>query len=141
MSRRDARDIGFKLIFSYTFDKEENNDVLEEYLATVDADDGAYIREIYKNGDIVVSTGKKDALLGALHAFYLQPYTASITTFDPYIVEIINDTVVRTGPANNNTIVSSLKKHEMYTIISERQGWGKLKNGQGWINLSYTKKI
>ena len=48
MSRRDARDIGFKLIFSYTFDKEENNDVLEEYLATVDADDGAYIREIYK---------------------------------------------------------------------------------------------
>jgi N utilization substance protein B len=48
MSRRDARDIGFKLIFSYTFDKEENNDVLEEYLSTVDADDGAYIREIYK---------------------------------------------------------------------------------------------
>ena len=48
MGRRDARDIGFKLIFSYTFDKEENNDVLEEYLATVDADDGAYIREIYK---------------------------------------------------------------------------------------------
>lgn len=48
MSRRDARDIGFKLIFSYTFDKEENNDVLEEYLATVDADDGAYIREVYK---------------------------------------------------------------------------------------------
>lgn len=48
MSRRDARDIGFKLIFSYTFDKEENNEVLEEYLSTVDADDGAYIREIYK---------------------------------------------------------------------------------------------
>ena len=100
-----------------------------------------YIREIYKNGDIVVSTGKKDALLGALHTFYLQPYTTPVTTFDPYVVEIINDTMVRTGPANNNTIVSSLKKHEMYTIISERQGWGKLKNGQGWINLSYTKKI
>ena len=48
MSRRDARDIGFKLIFSYTFDKVENNDVLEEYLVSVDADDGAYIKEIYK---------------------------------------------------------------------------------------------
>lgn len=48
MSRRDARDIGFKLVFSYSFDKEENNDVLEEYLTEVDADDGAYIREVYK---------------------------------------------------------------------------------------------
>lgn len=48
MSRRDARDIGFKLVFSYSFDKEENNEVLEEYLASVDADDGAYIKEIYK---------------------------------------------------------------------------------------------
>ena len=48
MSRKDARDIGFKLVFSYGFDKEENNEVLEEYLASVDADDGAYIREIYK---------------------------------------------------------------------------------------------
>ena len=48
MSRRDARDIGFKLVFSYSFDKEENNEVLEEYLASVDADDGAYIREVYK---------------------------------------------------------------------------------------------
>ena len=29
MSRRDARDIGFKLVFSYSFDKEENNDDID----------------------------------------------------------------------------------------------------------------
>ena len=29
----------------------------------------------------------------------------------------------------------------MFTIIDEKNGWGKLKSGAGWISLSYTKKI
>lgn len=28
-----------------------------------------------------------------------------------------------------------------YTIIQEQDGWGKLKSGIGWINLSYTEKV
>lgn len=52
MSRRDARDIAFKLIFAYTFDNEKNNDVLEEYLTELDGDDKAYITEVY-NGVIL----------------------------------------------------------------------------------------
>ena len=51
MSRRDARDIAFKLIFAYTFDNEKNNEALEEYLAGSDADDKAYVIEVY-NGVI-----------------------------------------------------------------------------------------
>lgn len=51
MSRRDARDIAFKLIFSYTFDKEKNVDALEEYTLACDAEDKAYIAEVY-NGVI-----------------------------------------------------------------------------------------
>lgn len=51
MSRRDARDIAFKLIFAYTFDNEKNNDVLEEYLTELDGDDKAYVTEVY-NGVI-----------------------------------------------------------------------------------------
>ncbi len=51
MSRRDARDIAFKLIFSYTFDNEKNMEALEEYTLSVDADDKAYIQDVY-NGVI-----------------------------------------------------------------------------------------
>ena len=47
MSRRDARDIAFKLIFAYTFDGEKNNEALEEYTLDSDADDKAYISEVY----------------------------------------------------------------------------------------------
>lgn len=58
MSRRDARDVAFKLIFSYTFDNEKNMDVLEEYASMLDADDKAYILDVY-NGVI----GHYDELL------------------------------------------------------------------------------
>lgn len=47
MSRRDARDIAFKLIFAYTFDNEKNNEALEEYTLDSDADDKAYVSEVY----------------------------------------------------------------------------------------------
>ena len=47
MSRRDARDIAFKLIFAYTFDNEKNNEALEEYAIDSDAEDKAYITEVY----------------------------------------------------------------------------------------------
>lgn len=51
MGRRDARDIAFKLIFSYTFDNEKNMEALDEYTLSLDADDKAYIQEVY-NGVI-----------------------------------------------------------------------------------------
>lgn len=51
MGRRDARDIAFKLIFSYTFDSEKNMETLDEYTLSSDADDKAYVQEVY-NGVI-----------------------------------------------------------------------------------------
>ena len=47
MSRRDARDIAFKLVFEYEFSKTENQDALEEYTAGMDADDVAFVKEVY----------------------------------------------------------------------------------------------
>ena len=47
MSRRDARDISFKLIFAYTFDNEKNIDALEEYSLSLDGEDKSYVNEVY----------------------------------------------------------------------------------------------
>ena len=47
MSRRDARESAFKLVFEYTFNKIENTDALEEYTAGAAADDVAFVKEIY----------------------------------------------------------------------------------------------
>lgn len=47
MSRRDARDVAFKLVFEYTFSKEEKRDVVDEYTASMTADDVSYVNEVY----------------------------------------------------------------------------------------------
>lgn len=47
MSRRDAREIAFKLIFEYTFSGQEKRELLDEYTAAMDSDDVSYISEVY----------------------------------------------------------------------------------------------
>lgn len=49
MSRRDARDVAFKLVFEYTFNKVEKGNMIEEYITDMklDEDDVAYIKEVY----------------------------------------------------------------------------------------------
>lgn len=60
-----------------------------------------------------------------------------------YVVSIIVDSLkVRKGAGTSFDIVKkdgkdlTLKKGEAYTIIEEKDGWGKLKSGAGWINVS-----
>ena len=38
MSRRDARDIAFKLVFEYTFNKVEKGNMIEEYVVDMKLD-------------------------------------------------------------------------------------------------------
>lgn len=47
MSRRDARELVFKLVFEYTFNEEKREDLVEEYTSGIDADDKAYVCEAY----------------------------------------------------------------------------------------------
>lgn len=48
---------------------------------------------------------------------------------------------VRSGAGTNYPIRLTIKKNEVYTIVEEKNGWGKLKSGAGWISLQYTKKV
>lgn len=48
MSRKIARENTFKLIFEYTFSKEKDMDLFEEYVAGLDADDVSYVKEVYE---------------------------------------------------------------------------------------------
>jgi hypothetical protein len=107
-----------------------------------------YVREIRKNGDIVFSTQKTGAVTGVINPKYLVDYKKATTTTTPaapsfksYIVEVNTAVLnVRSGAGTNYKIVTQVKRHELYTIVDEKNGWGKLKSGKGWIYLAYTKK-
>lgn len=61
--------------------------------------------------------------------------------FSPYLVQITATVLnIRKGPGTNYAITGAIKNKGVYTIVEEKNGWGKLKSGIGWICLKYTKK-
>ena len=60
-----------------------------------------------------------------------------------FLIEVIcNELNIRQSADFNSKVVGVVKKGEVYTIIEERNGLGKLKSGAGWISMgsSYVKK-
>lgn len=50
---------------------------------------------------------------------------------------------VRSGPSISYKRTAIVHKNEIYSIVEEKNGWGKLISGAGWINLSskYVKRV
>ena len=106
-----------------------------------------YVREVRKNGNIVFSTKKVGPITGVTSANNLVLYTTNSTNvpttpkFEPYLVIINTDVLnVRAGAGTGYRITTQVKRHGVYTIVEEKNGWGKLKSGAGWIKLEYTRK-
>lgn len=52
-----------------------------------------------------------------------------------------NELNVRMGAGIGYKIATTVKKGEIYTIVDEYKGWGKLKSGAGWISLAHTERV
>lgn len=68
----------------------------------------------------------------------------NLETTKSYIVRVICDTLnIREGAGTSYKITGKLKKGDAYTIVEEKDGWGRLKSGQGWISLNskYVQKV
>ena len=94
------------------------------------------------NGDLWggVTYGGKT---GFINLRYAKPYVeTSNSSVVNYRVRILADSLnVRQQPNASATITTSVAKGGVFTIVEEKDGWGKLKSGAGWINLSYTEKL
>lgn len=47
----------------------------------------------------------------------------------------------RVGAGVQYKINGAITDKGVYTIVDQKNGWGKLKSGAGWINLKYTKRV
>ena len=103
-----------------------------------------YVRKI--NGDnVTISTVQSGAVSGIVDKKYLKKYDSTLIAapgFEEYVVMITGDVVnVRAGAGTNYKATTQVKQHQLYTIVEEKDGWGRLKNGSGWICLDFAKKI
>jgi len=73
---------------------------------------------------------------------YAPSQTASSKTDAPYKVRVsAMDLNIRTGPGTSYPKTGSYTGIGVFTIVEEKNGWGKLKSGAGWICLAYAKRI
>jgi hypothetical protein len=91
------------------------------------------------SGNRVVIDESEDGyrhICSAVHKKYLT------LKFKKYKVQITTSALnARKGPSTDYKINYTLKKNDVETIIQEKNNWGKLESGKGWIGLKYTKKI
>ena len=92
-----------------------------------------------------MSTQKTGALTGVVEPKFVVPYDFKIEdvkkepTFVSYLVKVNSNKLnVRLEPNSTSKVVTQVIKGSIYTIVDEKDGWGKLKSGLGWISLSYT---
>ena len=106
-----------------------------------------YVREVRETGSVVISTQKKGAITGVVKMDDLIEYSEErkvqeVITFIPYLIKVTVDGLnVRSGPGTGYRINTQITKNQVYTIVDEKNGWGKLKSGAGWIALQYVRKI
>lgn len=71
-----------------------------------------------------------------------QPRTVSGSVGQSYKVKVTATALnIRSEPSINGAIRGQIKDKGIYTIVEEKNNWGKLKSGAGWISLSYTKRV
>lgn len=62
-------------------------------------------------------------------------------TPEPFIVQITASSLnVRKGPGTSYAVAQTVSKGQVFTIVQQQGGWGKLKSGAGWISLKYTAR-
>ncbi|MDU7213025.1 N-acetylmuramoyl-L-alanine amidase [Clostridium sp.] len=82
-----------------------------------------------------------DAIVEGITGQVVQEKPVETPSTTSYTVKITADVLnVRAGAGTNYKVNTQVRKGEVYTIVGESNGWGKLKSGAGWICLEYTSK-
>lgn len=99
-----------------------------------------YIVEVTANGYRISRTLKGDSIGEVLKDEVKLINSNGIAKIKPYIVRIEQDKLpVYLASNTKSTILNYLNKNNLYTIINEENGFGKLLKGKGWIQLSQVK--
>lgn len=96
-----------------------------------------YVRKIKANGQIGISIFKSGLITGYIEKDQIDFPEIKVN----YVVRILETLNVREKPDGVSPVKTVLSKNSAYTIIAEKNGFGKLKSGIGWINLTYTKRL
>ena len=102
-------------------------------------------KDYLKRGDILLNESQHVVVVladGSKVEKTSTPATTPTKDGFPYKVKITSQALnVRKSPTENSEVTAQVRHGYVFTIVDEKEGWGKLKSGAGWINLTYTQKV
>ena len=104
---------------------------------------GQSMASFVKGSEYQVSKVDGNKLLLSHISSWVWDYDVEKVGSQSFLIEVIcNELNIRQSADFNSKVVGVVKKGEVYTIIEESNGLGKLKSGAGWISMgsSYVKK-
>lgn len=102
-----------------------------------------YVRNI-KEKTVTFSTLREGDVTGTVYKEAIQSVKkARQEALDPYVVRILATALnIRSDASTTAKIVGTVHKGQAFTIVEEKNGFGKLKSGVGWIMLQdYTERV
>ena len=100
-----------------------------------------YVRDI-KDDKYTVARAKTGPVLGIVAKDNLKDANENIPEIDPYVAQILEPNTPLYHSSNKNSgILKRLNRFALFTIVNEKNGFGKIKNGAGWVELTKAHKL
>lgn len=100
-----------------------------------------YVRDI-KDNKYTVARAKTGPILGIVAKDNLKDANENVPEIDPYVVQILEPNTPLYHSSNKNSgILKRLNRFALFTIVNEKNGFGKIKNGAGWVELTKAQKL
>lgn len=82
-------------------------------------------------------------IIGTVRGEFVIPYSEiNVAVIEPYYVIVNKDDVnLHLEPSYDSAIIRSIPRNSMYKIVNEKNGWGKIEVGFGWIKLKGMKVL
>ncbi len=98
-----------------------------------------YIRKVTDN-ICTVARNTTGPVLGDIDVKYLKNALENEAVINPFIIKTITTTPVYQSPGKNSGVIKRLEDGLLLSIVDKKSGFGKIKMGPGWIELSKVKK-
>lgn len=100
-----------------------------------------FVREV-KDNSCTIARAKTGAVLGDVAFDNLKLIDGNIVTIEPYVILVPTQGLPVYYSYNKNSgIVKRLNRFTLMTIVDEKNGFGKIKVGSGWIELAKVNKL
>lgn len=100
-----------------------------------------YVRDV-KGDNCTIARAKTGPVLGDVHYENLIAIDGNVAMIDPYVIQVPITGLPLYHSANKTSgIIKRLNRFSMITIVDEKNGFGKVKIGAGWIELAKVVKL